>query len=183
MRVDFWRISLVMASALAVSACNADRSNEAASANESAEAPDTNAVTPAGNDVTNQAGGSTGGDAVLVALQKVEVPAQPNDPITSIADAHYITGIGGHFIVADVKYGGGCKTHEFTAYWDGAWNKSNPPGIAIQLRHDKKGDTCKAIVETKLQINISEPANIERRFWAEIHGTGASSNRVDIEVE
>lgn len=125
-------------------------------------------------------GAEPAGSATILQLQNGN-PTGKSDPIMAIEDAKFITGIGGDFIVANVRYGGGCKDHDFAAYWGGSWMESLPPGTIISLTHDAKGDTCKRIVTEMLQINIASLTAKERRFWANLGGGGASSVRVEVD--
>lgn len=123
-----------------------------------------------------------GGQAILVDLKRMgNIPATPNDPV-NVSDVKFATGVGGHFITAKVSYGGGCRDHEFKAYWSGAWDKSDPPGINIVLRHNANGDTCRALLTRLVQINIAEPAAENREFWVELFGPNGSVGRADVKV-
>lgn len=124
-------------------------------------------------------GAEPAGHATILQLQNGN-PTGKSDPIMAIEDAKFSTGITGDFIVANVRYGGGCKDHDFAAYWGGSWMESLPPGTIISLSHDAKGDTCKRIVTETLQINIASLTAKERRFWAQLGGGGASSGRVEV---
>ena len=124
-------------------------------------------------------GAESGGSATILRLQDGS-PTSKSDPIMAIEDAKFSTGITGDFIVANVRYGGGCKDHDFAAYWAGSWMESLPPGTIISLSHDAKGDTCKRIVTETLQINIARLTANERRFWAQLGGGGATSGRVEV---
>jgi hypothetical protein len=54
-----------------------------------------------------------------------------------------------------VRYGGGCKKHDFQLVWDGSLIKTNPTKIPLFLIHNNNGDNCKAIVSQDLQFSLS----------------------------
>ena len=123
-----------------------------------------------------------GGEAIQVMLEKVATtPDQPNDQVT-VSDPKFVTGIGGHFITANVRYGGGCRSHEFKAYWDGSWIKTNPPGLYITLRHNANGDTCRAVFNRVVQINISEAAMGYPEFWVRLTNIPGNRGRVNVRI-
>jgi hypothetical protein len=140
----------------------------------------------AGNAVTESdlsvAAPNAAGEAIQVLLEKVDhIPDQPDDQ-ASISDVKFVSGIAGHFITANVRYGGGCREHQFKAYWTGSWSKSNPPGIDITLRHNANGDTCMALFNRLLQINISEPAAAQKNFWVQLTNVAGPEGRVDVKI-
>jgi hypothetical protein len=118
----------------------------------------------------------------LVPLKKYdEVPSVPSDKLDSIRYVESGTGIGGPFIVVTVSYSGGDNAHSFLACWDGAWLKSNPPGISIVLLHDAHGDKGKALISETLQINLSAAVG-GRPGYAIVHALGNDSIRGEIEL-
>lgn len=125
------------------------------------------------------------GHHTLLALKRVdEVPATPKDPLNEIEVVEYDSGIGGHFLVVRVRYGGGMAEHHFEAYWDGSWMKSDPPGISINLRHDANQDPGRALIDETLQIMIDEPANSNYpKFFVLVEGGGAQSVSFDVTVK
>jgi hypothetical protein len=123
-----------------------------------------------------------GDHAIIVPLEKVaKIPDTPNDHV-AVSDVEFSTGFTGHFITATVNYGGGCKPHEFKAYWDGSWVKTKPPGVAITLRHNGNGDRCKASITKMVQISIAEPAAAEKAFFVELTNVPGAAGRVDVRI-
>lgn len=54
-----------------------------------------------------------------------------------------------------VQYSGGCKEHDFNAYFSGGWAKSMPPQAAISLEHlNPNNDNCRSIVKDTFQFNM-----------------------------
>jgi hypothetical protein len=141
-------------------------------ANEAAPAENAAAAAPS----------TDGGQAIQVQLERVAtIPANPNDQV-AVSDVRFVTGIAGHFITARIRYGGGCRQHEFKAYWNGSWNMSNPPGMVITLRHNANGDTCRALFNRLVQINISEPASVNNQFWVQLTNVPGSAGRVEVTI-
>lgn len=60
-----------------------------------------------------------------------------------------------------VRYGGGCKDHDFELYWDGLFMDSEPPQVRLQLSHNANNDLCRALLTEKLFFNLSP---IKERF-------------------
>jgi hypothetical protein len=54
----------------------------------------------------------------------------------------------------EVKYGGGCNSHEFVLYSDCKLTESNPPILKFTLLHNANGDACKALITETLVFNI-----------------------------
>ena len=108
------------------------------------------------------------------------IPAEPADPIIGIEDVSFSTGIAGNFAMATIRYGGGCKPHQFKAYWDNSWIKTKPPGINLVIRHNANGDTCKAIKTTRVQIDLAEPLKLEGEFWLTVGDGTVVSERLEV---
>jgi hypothetical protein len=174
--------------------CSAETTKNAPASNETP--PATNEVPPEANGATSASGNEAepagnvaaaapetpAGRAILVRLERVAtIPDQPNDQV-NVSDVRFITGVAGPFITARVRYGGGCRPHEFKAYWNGSWFRSNPPGIAITLRHNANGDTCRMLFDRLVQIGISEPASANNRFWVQLTNVPGSAGRVDVTI-
>ena len=53
-----------------------------------------------------------------------------------------------------VQYSGGCRDHQFEAVTDGAWEKSQPPQLTINLRHNNGGDACREQINKTLVYDI-----------------------------
>ncbi len=60
-----------------------------------------------------------------------------------------------------VRYGGGCKDHDFELYWNGIFMESEPPQVLLQLSHNANNDLCRALFTEKLFFNLSP---IKERF-------------------
>ena len=55
-----------------------------------------------------------------------------------------------------VRYSGGCKTHDFNAYFSGAWLKSFPPKALIAIEHlNPEKDPCRSLVTDTLVFGLS----------------------------
>lgn len=55
-----------------------------------------------------------------------------------------------------VQYGGGCKEHDFNAYFSGGWAKSLPPQAALYFEHlNPDNDPCRSIVRDTLYFNLT----------------------------
>ncbi len=55
-----------------------------------------------------------------------------------------------------VNYSGGCKTHSFDLYSNGAYAKSLPPQASLSLKHVSNGDACRQLIVQELKFNISK---------------------------
>jgi hypothetical protein len=60
-----------------------------------------------------------------------------------------------------VRYGGGCKDHEFELYWDGLFMESEPVQVRLELSHNSNGDLCRALLTDELSFSLSK---IKTRF-------------------
>lgn len=59
-------------------------------------------------------------------------------------------------LVAVVRYSGGCKPHDFNAYFSGAWLKSLPAQAIIELEHiNLENDPCRSLVKDTLKFNLA----------------------------
>lgn len=58
-------------------------------------------------------------------------------------------------LTLDVRYGGGCKAHSFQLNWDGTVGESMPETVTFRLSHNDNGDPCKALVNERLQFDLS----------------------------
>lgn len=59
-------------------------------------------------------------------------------------------------LILDVRYGGGCKDHEFNLIFNEVWMKSMPPKISLYLEHKNQNDSCQAIMNKTLKFNIKK---------------------------
>ncbi|MCB9189795.1 MAG: hypothetical protein H6599_11020 [Flavobacteriales bacterium] len=53
-----------------------------------------------------------------------------------------------------VTYSGGCKDHEFNAYFNEIYMKSQPPKAGIFIHHIGNDDLCKKLVTEELKFNL-----------------------------
>ena len=53
-----------------------------------------------------------------------------------------------------VAYGGGCETHRFVVWTDNSFSQSQPPVIKLFVAHDSNGDTCEALIQRALWIDL-----------------------------
>ena len=59
-------------------------------------------------------------------------------------------------LIAIVRYSGGCKEHDFNAYFSGAWLKSLPAQAVIELEHiDLENDPCRSMVKDTLKFDLT----------------------------
>lgn len=79
--------------------------------------------------------------------------------------------IDGDLLAVDVRYGGGCRTHEIDAVvWTG-WMESNPVQVGIALTHRGNGDPCKALVIRSLRFAL-DPL---RKAYQDAYGAGPAT--------
>ena len=65
----------------------------------------------------------------------------------------------GDYIVFDVSYSGGCAEHFFELVSTGAFSPTYPPEVEISLKHNKNGDACRSIIDTKLYFDLKPLQN------------------------
>lgn len=54
------------------------------------------------------------------------------------------------------RYSGGCKEHDFNAYFSGAWMKSLPPQAMITFEHlNPQNDACRKLVTDTVVFNAT----------------------------
>lgn len=53
-----------------------------------------------------------------------------------------------------VTYSGGCQEHEFKAYFNSIYLKSEPPKAGIFIHHINNDDLCKKLVTEELKFNL-----------------------------
>lgn len=59
-------------------------------------------------------------------------------------------------LLIEVRYGGGCREHEFQLVHLGAYKESMPPQLDVVLRHNANDDRCRALVTETLIIPLKE---------------------------
>lgn len=64
--------------------------------------------------------------------------------------------VNGDILSIFVNYSGGCKTHSFDLYSNGAYGKSLPPQISVSLKHNGNEDACRQLITQELKFNISK---------------------------
>ena len=64
------------------------------------------------------------------------------------------TELHGDLLKLVVNYGGGCETHGFVVWTDNAFSQSQPPAIKLFVAHDSHGDTCEALMQRALWIDL-----------------------------
>ena len=60
----------------------------------------------------------------------------------------------GDYVVFDVSYSGGCADHFFDLISTGDFTPTYPPEVEIALKHDKNGDGCRSVIDTKLYFDL-----------------------------
>lgn len=63
--------------------------------------------------------------------------------------------ISGDVLIIDVTFSGGCKEHEFNAYWNGVMMKSMPPKIGLYIEHKTNDDNCRKVINETLRFDLS----------------------------
>lgn len=71
-------------------------------------------------------------------------------------DAFYLDGVSvsGDTLKVEVRYGGGCKEHEWEMHTTGMYAKSYPPQLSLFLAHKNNGDMCKAMLRETLYFDL-----------------------------
>lgn len=59
-------------------------------------------------------------------------------------------------LLIEVRYGGGCRDHEFKLVHIGAYKESMPPQLDVALRHNANDDRCRALVTETLSIPLDQ---------------------------
>jgi hypothetical protein len=60
----------------------------------------------------------------------------------------------GDYLVINVSYSGGCEDHEFTLVSRGKFTATYPPEVEVTLKHDDKGDGCRAMIDEKRYFDL-----------------------------
>lgn len=84
-------------------------------------------------------------------------PDLPSDPLSVL----------GASVVEDtlrmrVRYGGGCREHQFTLCWGGGFAESHPVQARLAIQHDAQDDLCRALVTKEIAFDIEL---LKERFW------------------
>jgi len=64
------------------------------------------------------------------------------------------SNVEGDNLILLVQYGGGCEEHEWKLKTNGAYAKSLPPQITLNLEHNANGDMCRALLTDTLEFNL-----------------------------
>ncbi|MDB4655871.1 hypothetical protein OAE48_03390 [Flavobacteriales bacterium] len=63
--------------------------------------------------------------------------------------------VKGDVLTAVVRYTGGCKAHDFNAYFSGGWLKSLPAQAILDLEHvNLDNDPCRKLVKDTIRFDI-----------------------------
>lgn len=62
--------------------------------------------------------------------------------------------IEGDVLTITVTYSGGCETHEFNAYFNQMYMKSEPPKAGIFIEHKNNNDLCKQLVTERISFSL-----------------------------
>lgn len=74
------------------------------------------------------------------------------------------SSLEGDNLILLVQYGGGCREHEWKLKTNGAYAKSLPPQITLNLEHNANSDMCRALVTDTLEFNLEPlryPGNLQ----------------------
>jgi hypothetical protein len=120
------------------------------------------------DDVLNsQAVTDTNIDNADVVINPFEVGPETAKPLNMQVDASGMfsrqsdsfdveaTELYGDLLKLVVAYGGGCETHRFVVWTDNSFSQSQPPVIKLFVAHDSNGDTCEALIQRALWIDLS----------------------------
>ncbi len=84
----------------------------------------------------------------VVVDAKAEMKAKPTS--MRISNAEQL----GDYLVISVSYSGGCEEHEFTLVSRGKYTATYPPEVEITLKHNDKGDGCRAMIDEKRYFSL-----------------------------
>jgi hypothetical protein len=62
--------------------------------------------------------------------------------------------IDGDILLIDVSYSGGCKDHDFKAYFNGMYIKTSPMKAKVFIVHTNNDDNCRALIKQTLRFNL-----------------------------
>lgn len=78
------------------------------------------------------------------------VTAVPPDPYDFVGAA-----VRGDTLLATVRYGGGCRTHEFRLVIARGFMESQPPQVRALIDHRANADPCKALITRELRFDLA----------------------------
>lgn len=117
------------------------------------------------NSTEGEAGDDTAGDTLSGTVSDSET-AKDSATINESADylecpqsdTEFIvrsSKVEGALLTLEVKYGGGCEEHSFSVGWNGIAAASDPPIAPVEIHHYDHDDTCKAMLDDTLYIDLS----------------------------
>jgi len=62
----------------------------------------------------------------------------------------------GQYLNLSVSYSGGCKTHNFSVFWNGIFTYSNPLRATILITHDANYDNCESYLTEVLTLDLKQ---------------------------
>jgi hypothetical protein len=83
----------------------------------------------------------------------------------------------GDTLDVQVRFGGGCRDHDFTLLVAPLFMESYPVQMRASLAHDAKGDLCRALVGRRLSFDLSPLSVLYRQSY------GAQSGIIHINVD
>lgn len=120
--------------------------------------------------------------ALLLAACGAPTPSQPAAPpsllavnapggTTRLDPAEILQArIEGDVLLLEVRYGGGCETHDFALLHSGVFMESLPVQTVLTLAHDAHGDPCRALVGRSLRFDLTP---VKRAYQA-AYGEGGT---------
>ena len=92
------------------------------------------------------------------------------------------SNLEGDNLILLVQFGGGCKEHKWKLKTNGAYAKSFPPQITMNLEHNANGDMCRALLRDTLEFNI-KPARYpeSQELYVRLFGYEKQVNRYKYE--
>ncbi len=91
-------------------------------------------------------------------MPKKTIPEVEVDPTYTPQETDSFTllesSIEGDNLILLVRYGGGCEEHVWNLKTNGAYAKSMPPQITLNLEHNANRDMCRALLTDTLEFNL-----------------------------
>jgi len=86
-------------------------------------------------------------------------------------DAAFIDSarVEGNVLLLHLKFGGGCRPHQFALLSSGVFLESYPVQVPMALAHHGNGDMCRALLSRTQRFDLSA---LRRRFLANYPGGG-----------
>lgn len=118
-------------------------------------------------------GANTSGTEKKAEAKQVEIKSKPiivgGIPKLPKPDFQIVAmNCNGNDLEVVFRYSGGCETHDFNAYFNGAWMKSLPPQAMLEFEHiNPQKDACRKLVTdtvvfdaTPLQYSAAERVRV-----------------------